>query len=374
MAKLFGTELSRGETARHTGGHDQLFGVSLLEHVDGPERGVRLLRFRTGSGLAFDVLLDRGMDIAGLDFHGLPIGWHSPTGFRSPWLHEHDSEEGLGWLRSFSGLVNTCGLDHIMGPEAEGAEHFDYPYRKRVNHGLHGRVAYTPARLVGYGVRWEGERGTLWAEGEVRQATMFGENLVLRRRIEAEVGGDTVTQRDSVTNEAFHPTPHALLYHVNFGWPVVSEGTRLVAPIKATPFTAHDPKATKVGPLQQTAPQSGFREQVYEHDIAAGADGIAFAALLNPAQALAGGGSGVGCVVEWDRRTLPAFYQWQNLQEGNYVVGLEPATAHAGSRAERRAQGGIVTLRPGEARDYLLRLTPVVGAEALAAVERRAVK
>jgi hypothetical protein len=373
MARLFGNELSRAEAARHSGGRDQLCGVSLLEHVDGPERGVRLLRFRTGSGLAFDVLPDRGMDIAGIEFHGLPIGWRSPTGFRSPWLHEHDAEDGLGWLRSFSGLVNTCGLDHIMGPEEEGAEHFDYPYRKRVRHGLHGRIAYTPARLVGYGVRWEGERGTLWAEGEVRQAAMFGENLLLRRRIEAEVGGETVIQRDTVSNEGFHPTPHALLYHVNLGWPVVAAGTRLVAPITATPFTTHDPEATSVGPLEQTAPRHGFREQVYEHEIAAGADGIGFAALLNPAQPLAGGGAGIGCVVEWDARGLPAFYQWQNLQEGNYVVGLEPATAHAGSRAERKAQGGIVMLEPGGTRDYLLRLTPVAGAEALAAVERRAV-
>ncbi|HMR30295.1 MAG TPA: aldose 1-epimerase family protein [Geminicoccaceae bacterium] len=372
MARLFGTELSRAQTARHTGGHDQLYGVSLVEHIDGPERGVRVLRFRTGSGLAFEVLPDRGMDIAGLELHGLPIGWRSPTGFRSPWLHEHDAEDGLGWLRSFSGLVNTCGLDHIMGPEAESAEHFAYPYRKRVSHGLHGRVAYTPARLVGYGVRWRGEQGILWAEGEVRQAAMFGENLVLRRRIEAEVGGGTVTQTDSVTNEAFHPTPHGLLYHVNFGWPVVAEGTRLVAPIAATPFTAHDPKATAIGPLIQAGPQSGFREQVYEHRVRSDAHGIGFAALLNPAQALPGGGAGLGCVVEWDNRAMPALYQWQNLQEGNYVVGLEPATAHAGSRAERRAQGGIVDLEPGGERRYLLRLTPVAGAEALAEVERHA--
>ncbi len=372
MAKLFGSELSRAEAARHSGGHDQFYGVTLVEHLDGPERGVRVLRFRTGSGLAFEVLLDRGMDIAGLELHGLPIGWRSPTGFRSPWLHEHDAEDGLGWLRSFSGLVNTCGLDHIMGPEAEDAGHFDYPYRKRVNHGLHGRAAYTPARLVGYGVRWDGERGILWAEGEVRQAAMFGENLVLRRRIEAEVGGDTVSQTDSVTNEAFHPTPHALLYHVNFGWPVVAEGSRLVAPITGTPFTAHDPKATKIGPLTQTAPQSGFREQVYEHAVKAGPDGIAFAALLNAGQSLPGGGTGIGCVVEWDARAMPALYEWQNLQEGNYVVGIEPATAHAGSRAERKAQGGIVSLKPGEERRYLLRLTPVAGSAALAAVERRA--
>ena len=54
------------------------------------------------------------------------------------------------------------------------------------------------------------------------------------------------------------------------------------------------------------------------------------------------------------------------------MVGIEPATAHAGSRAERRAQGGIVSLRPGEERRYLLRLTPVAGSRSLEEVERRA--
>jgi hypothetical protein len=53
--------------------------------------------------------------------------------------------------------MNTCGVDHTMGPEEEPATHYNYPARERVRHGLHGRVAYIPARLTSYGVRWEGE-------------------------------------------------------------------------------------------------------------------------------------------------------------------------------------------------------------------------
>ena len=109
MPTLFGRSFTRAELERHVGDTSQLFGVDLLEHGDGVERGVRLLRFRTGSGLAFDVLVDRAMDLAGLDWRGVPLGWRLPTGFRSPWLHEHDAEDGLGWLRSFSGLLNTWG-------------------------------------------------------------------------------------------------------------------------------------------------------------------------------------------------------------------------------------------------------------------------
>lgn len=372
MPTLHGLQVGRAELARRTGAADQMFGVSLLEHVDGPERGVRVLQFRTGSGFAFEVFVDRGMDIGTASLHAIPLGFRSPTGFRNPALVDPDAEDGLGWLRGFTGLVNTCGLDHIMGPEEESAEHYGYPYRKRVRHGLHGRAAYTPARLVGYGVRWEGERGTLWAEGEIRQATMFGENLLLRRRIEAEIGGSTVVQRDSVTNEGFRSTPHALLYHVNVAWPVVDDTARIIAPIRNTPFTAHDPGVTAIGAIEQAGPQSEFMEQVYEHEIAAGPDGLGFAAMVNPGFALPGGGKGLGFLVEWELASMPAFYEWQNLQEGYYVVGLEPGTAHAGSRAERRARGEIVMLGHGESRSYRLQLTPFAGAEATATLDRRA--
>jgi hypothetical protein len=372
MPTLLGRSFTRAELERHVGDTSQLFGVDLLEHGDGVERGVRLLRFRTGSGLAFDVLVDRAMDLAGLDWRGVPLGWRSPTGFRSPWLHEHDAEDGLGWLRSFSGLLNTCGLDHTMGPEEEDAAHFHYPARQRIRHGLHGRVAYIPARLLAYGERWDGDRCLLFAEGEVRQATMYGENLVLYRRIEAEVGGDTVTLLDTVANRGFHFTPHALLYHVNLGFPVVDAGTRLVAPLRRTLFTTHDPAATAIGPIEQAAPQTRFVEQVYEHELAAGSDGASFAALVNPGFAWPGGERGLGCVLAWDARALPAFYQWQNLQEGNYVVGIEPGTTHAGSRADRLRRGEFAWLGHGEVLRYRLSLTPLAGEAAIADLEKRA--
>jgi hypothetical protein len=371
MPTLFGRSFTRAELTRHVGDTSQLFGVELLEHGDGTERGMRVLRFRTGSGLSFDVLVDRAMDLAGLDWRGVPVGWRSPTGFRSPWLHEHDSEDGIGWLRSFSGLMNTCGLDHTMGAEEADATHFNYPARKRIRHGLHGRVAYIPARLIGYGERWDGDRCMLYAEGEIRQATMYGEFLVLHRCIEAEVGGDVVTVHDTVTNRGFHPTPHALLYHVNLGFPVVSEATRLVAPLRRTLFTSHDPKAARIGAIEQAPPQSGFVEQVYEHELTVDETGSSFAALLNPAFTWPGGERGLGFMIAWNARSMPAFYEWQNLQEGNYVVGIEPGTTHAGSRAERLARGEFAWLGHGEARHYRLSMTPLAGEAALRELESR---
>src|SRR5262245_28706786 len=123
MSKLFGMDMTRAELARHTGSGEQMFWVKLVELADGPERGVRVLQFASGSGLTFEVFVDRGMDIGTVGLHAIPLGFRSPAGFRNPALVNVEAEDGLGWLRGFTGIVNTCGLDHIMGPEEETAEH-----------------------------------------------------------------------------------------------------------------------------------------------------------------------------------------------------------------------------------------------------------
>jgi hypothetical protein len=114
MVELYGRSNSRRDVSAHAGMLSQFAGVRLLELSDGVERGIRMLEFRTGTGLRFTVLVDRALDIAECEHKGRAIGWHSPTGFRHPGLHEYEGEGGLSWLRSFSGLVVTCGLDHIL--------------------------------------------------------------------------------------------------------------------------------------------------------------------------------------------------------------------------------------------------------------------
>ena len=371
MLTVFGRTFSRRELARRVGDFSQIFGVELLTHSDGRERAVRVLRFRTGSGLSFDIMVDRAMDLGGMSFRGVAIGWHSPTGFRSPWLHEVDAEDGLGWLRSFSGMMNSCGLDHIMGATEDTAEHYCYPDRARVFHTLHGRISYQPARLTGYGEHWDGDRCYLYADGEIRQAAMYGENLILERRIEVEVGTDTVTFHDRVRNLGFYPTPHALLYHINLGWPLVDKGTRLVAPIQSTPFTVHNPQATGIGPIEQADPQSQFFQQVYEHQVVAEDDGTARAALINEGFQTPAGETGLALEIAYDGRAMPALFQWQNLQEGNYVVAIEPATVHGGSRSDWKARGELHILEHDDQRAYRLAITPHAGIPAISELQER---
>src|SRR5262249_56448790 len=113
--------------------------------------------------------------------------------------------------------------------------HFNQPHiRTTVGYGLHGRVGGLPARLTGYGERWDGDECVLWAEGEVLQSAVFGEQLVLRRRIEARVGESRFALRDQVENAGHTRTSHMLLYHCNARFPVVDDSSELLVPSRAT--------------------------------------------------------------------------------------------------------------------------------------------
>lgn len=367
MTFLFDTELSREDLSARTGSLSQFAGVRLLTLGDGVERGVRLLEFRTGSGLRFTVAVDRGFDIFECEFRGVPIGWHSPAGLRHPGLHEGEAEGGLAFLRGFTGLLVTCGLDHALGPEEETAKHYGYPFRKRVGHTMHGRASYVPARLTGYGEEWRGETCVLWCEGVVSQATVFGENLALVRRIEADLGGNAIRLVDRVENRGYAPTPHMLLYHIDVGYPLLDEGARYIAPIRDVLWAAHAGEAYRrqgVGYRTMAGPRHPFVEQVWEHDMAADADGRVPVALVNDRL-------GLGFLVETRKSEFPCQLEWQNLQSGLYALGIEPVTNHVLGRAAARERRELTILEHGEARAYHSTFTVVSGAAALEEVEQR---
>ena len=84
MTRLFGRSWSRQELTRYTGSMDQLGGVHPSVLDDGKGRGIRTAQFETGSGLAFTVMLDRGMDIGSTRFKGAPLAWESSVGPAHP--------------------------------------------------------------------------------------------------------------------------------------------------------------------------------------------------------------------------------------------------------------------------------------------------
>lgn len=367
MPALFGRNLTERQLRTLVGDPQQIFGVRLLQYADGPERGVRTLAFDTGGGLKFEVLIDRCMDIGSLHYMGVPIGWQSPTGFRSPWLHEGGAENGLGFLRSFSGFMNTCGLDHVLAPATEAEARYGRP--SAIRHDLHGRASYTPARLAGYGSRWEDERCVLWAEGEIRQAAVAGENLHLIRRIEAEVGSNSVTVSDKVINRGFQSTPHMILYHINLGWPLLDHGTEFRAPTSMSSLVGEgiveNPNIFRF----QSGPETSSSERVFDHMVVPDANGKVNVALINRNYRWDNGSSGLTFTVEYDHAALPGLLQWQWLEEGCYVVGIEPSTVCSGNRVEQEDRGEIRWLAHDQSYEYELTFSVFAGALSLAKLD-----
>jgi len=354
MPELWGQTVSRVELLRRVGRLDQVAGVRLVTLGDGIGRGVRLLEFRTGTGFSFDVVVDRSFDVGRCEMGGQPLAWIANPGTVAPWYYEND---GLGWFRAWGGgMVVTCGLDHtLMGGEDSAAE-FNQPHiRANQTYPLHGRVGGLPARLVGYGERWEGDECVLWAEGEVLQSEIFGEHLVLRRRIEARLGDSHFTIHDVVENVGHHRTSHMFLYHCNAGFPVVDAGAELLVPsLSATT----DYNVPIEGYRTLSAPIAGFTEACFEHSVVAEPAGSVPVALVNRRR-------GIGVYQVFRKAQLPFHEVWRMMGEDTYAMALEAGTNRDAGRWDARERGELQFLDGGETREYDLEIGALTGASAI---------
>lgn len=342
--EVWGRRMSRADLLARLGRVEQAAGVRMVVLADGPGRGVRILEFATASGLTFDVVVDRGFDLGRCSYRGIPLAWISPVGVVGPWYREL---QGLGFLRTFGGgFMTTAGLDHTIFATEDTAEHFNYPPKPTESYPLHGRLSTLPARVIGCGERWDGDSCVLWAEAEVEQAAVFGEHLVLRRRI--EVGADSlrIVISDVVENRGYAPTPHMLLYHVNVGYPVVDEGSAMVGAVASVTPRGDHPVA---GYDLFTAPRPEFVEEVFEQTLRPDDEGLASVAIVNPRLQL-------GVYQRWQLDRLPYHFVWRMLGVRHYVVGLEPSTNRADGRLAARSRGELLILQPGQSRDYELEL------------------
>jgi len=316
--------------------------IRLCSLEDGPGRGNRLLLCRNAAGIECEISVDRGFDVSALRWRGMNLGWNGPAGGEVPHT-ALEGEAGLGLLRSFDGFLVTCGLDHYGAPATGPAAAFNYPLRERIHRPLHGRVSSLRASLRGHGLETHGDRPYLWCEAQVRQAALFAEVLVLRRRVEIDLFEPVIRIRDAVTNEGSRPARHVMLYHFNLGYPLLDEHATLTgswSPALLADFAAHPAVAV-----------DDARESFEVDRPDCPADGWGHVGLGNAR--LAG-----GCALDiaYSAATLPALGLWRAYQSGVYALGLEPLT---GIEPDGGYQGPGTPhyLEPGATRAYAFDVT-----------------
>jgi len=337
MATLFGKNYSRRELEQHVGHLSQIAGVRLMQLQDGQEAGVRIADVRSGSGLRFQISLDRGMDISVAEYKGMSLAWRSPRGDAHP---AYFDPKFLGWLRSFpGGLVTGCGLTSAGAPSVDDGDEL----------GIHGRLSNLPASDVEVKTDWDGDQCVFRVGGAMRESVPFKDNLVLHRTIEVELGKSLITLRDRVVNEGFRKSPLMLLYHINLGWPLLNDGAALHFNAQSMRPRDAEAETGKASATKIPAPISGYKEQVFYHELIADNNGFASALLANKTL-------GVGAFVQYRKKELPRFIQWKMVAEGEYVLGFEPANCLVEGRAKERERGTLQFLEPGESREFFVRI------------------
>ncbi|TPW25972.1 DUF4432 family protein [Pararhizobium mangrovi] len=309
------TGMARAELAGQVGDLRQLASVRRIVLDEGSERGVRTLAFSTGGGLDFWVFSDRSFDIGPLWWGGMPIAWQGPDGFASPALMDAERWNGHGFAQGLGGLLVTAGLEHIRQP-GDG-------------HPLHGRLPFTPGRLLAYGEDWNHPDGPiLFCEGEIVLTQPGGGGYRMRRRIEAPVGGRTLRLHDRIEGLSTEEQPLAMLYHMNFGFPLIGEGT-----------TATLRDGTTVLPtIEAVEADRTFFNCVEAND----PSGTARCIVTCPGEAH---GPTRRLFVDFDAEAMPWLQIWRDPRPGRRILGIEPATSE---RLANGTNGPGPTLKPGE--------------------------
>ena len=150
---------------------------------------------------------------------------------------------------------------------------------------------------------------------------------------------------DTVTNHGGEAQEFELLYHANYGRPLLEEGaTFLAAAERVIPFNDHAAKSL-ADYARYAGPTPGFIEQVYCIHPLADAEGRTVIALQNNAKDRA-------VSMSFAVKELPFLTLWKNTnsEAEGYVTGLEPGTNFPNNRRIERKLGRVPKLAPGASR------------------------
>ena len=328
-------------------GESGRFSVSKRRLQGGRQAGVDIILIEAGQ-LAISVSPTRGMGIVRVDSPALSLGWQSPIQeVRHPQFVNLESRGGLGWLEGFSEWLVRCGLEFAGGP---GKDRFvtNTGATAEMDLTLHGKIANIPASEVELIVD-RTPPFTLRLRGRVDETMFYGPKLELWTELRLTPGTDEFQVIDTVLNRGGTDQEFELIYHINYGPPLLEAGSQFVAPVaRVMPMNDHAAASLQDYP-RYAGPTPGFVEQVYCLQPAPGPGGKTLVMLRNAAGTR-------GSSIRYSTEELPCFTLWKNTSPivDGYVTGLEPGTNYPNNRRLERKAGRLSRLKPGQSRRFCL--------------------
>jgi hypothetical protein len=330
----------------------------------GKQDGVDVIVVDNGK-LQIAVCPTRGMGVLWATSGDVRLGWDSPVKETvHPKYVNLPGRGGLGWLEGFNEMMCRCGLEWSGHP---GTDRFvnNLGDEATMELTLHGKVANTPASEVEVVVEQEPPY-RITIRGRVDERMFYGPKLELLAELSTEPGSNGFRVSDTLTNRGAAEQEFQLLYHANFGPPLLGAGATMVAAVeRITPFNARAAEGVDTYDRYE-GPRLGFVEQVYQIKPAAGPDGGTLAVLRNASGDRAAS-------VGFNVKELPYLTQWKNTnaEAEGYVTGLEPGTGFPHNRRIERARGRVPRLSAGASRSFTVDFAIHIGAdEVKAAVDR----
>jgi peroxiredoxin len=316
----------------------------------GKQDGVEVIEVDNGA-LRFTVIPTRGMSIQQVAMGNLRLGWDSPIkGLVHPKFINLHTRQGLGWLEGFNEWMVRCGLEYFGGP---GTDEFidNVGNRSKMDLTLHGKIGNIPASQVEITVEKQ-KPYRITIRGMVEETCMHGPKLELSAEVSTLPGSDTLRISDKITNRSAVEQEFGILYHANYGTPLMEKGAEFVAPAKVvTPISKYpDPDVNSYNVYR--APTEGIAEQVFCLELWADNNDRTKVMLRNAAADKA-------VSMDFSVKQLPFFTLWKNpvAHEDGYVTGLEPGTGFPNNRSVERLFGRVPKLAPHQARRFTIDFT-----------------
>jgi uncharacterized protein DUF4432 len=313
----------------------------------GKQEGVDHIVVDNGK-LKLIVIPTRGMGVLRVESGDVRLGWDSPVKeIVHPQFVNLQSRGGLGWLEGFNEWMARCGLEFAGHP---GKDKFinNTGDEAEMDLTLHGKIANIPASEVEVIID-EQPPHRIRVRGRVDERMFYGPKLELWTEISTEPGASTFRIDDTVKNQGAFDQEFQMIYHANYGPPLLDKGARFVAAAKqVTPFNGNAVKAVKSFE-EYDGPTKGFIEQVYCLHPYADAKGRTMILLQNAAKDRA-------VSMAYSLEQLPYLTLWKNTnaKEEGYVTGLEPGTGFPYNRRIERKFGRVPKLAAGQSRQFTI--------------------